>query len=96
MVFCRTRNFDWEEIYDWNVDEFIDVYHALQRNDTRAFLQDFSASQQAFGGDPKSVKKFIKQVSAWLPSEERNGGKKSVDDFVSWMTKSKGAKIKKG
>ena len=94
MIECKTSGFDWDEIYNWNVDEFIDVYHALQRNSTRDFLRGFSASQQAFGGDKKSVKAFVDQVSAWLPAEERNGGKKTADDFVSWMKRSNGAKIK--
>jgi uncharacterized protein with von Willebrand factor type A (vWA) domain len=94
MIECRTAGFGWDEIYNWNVDEFIDVYHALQRNDTRVLLRNFSATQQAFGGDKKSVTAFIDQVSAWLPAEERNGGKKTADDFVEWMRKSGGAKIK--
>ena len=94
MIECRTSGFDWEEVYNWNVDEFIDVYHSLQRNGTRDLLRGFSATQQAFGGDKKSVKAFIEQVSAWLPDEERNGGKKSADDFVSYMVKHGNATLK--
>ena len=93
MVFCRTSGFKWEEVYNWNVDEFTDVYHALQRNDARAYLRDFSALSQAFGGDKKSVKKFVENASMWLPSNERNGGHKKVDDFVDLIRK--GVNLKK-
>lgn len=87
MVFCRTNGFEWEEVYNWNVDEFKEVYHALQRNDARACLRQFSTIGQAFGGDKNSVKEFVDNVSQWLPPEERNAGAKSSDDFISLAKK---------
>lgn len=92
MVLCHTSGVAWESVYNWNVDEFIDVYHAIQRNHTRDFLQSFGGMQQAFGGDKKSIKAFIKSVSIWLPPEER-GDKKGVDDFLNLVRK--GLKLKK-
>jgi len=92
MLQCRLSGFDWDEVYNWNVDEFTEVYHALQRNDARQQLRDFSTFSQAFGGDKKSVKKFIDGASVWLPVWERNGGAKGTDDFVSLIRK--GVKIK--
>ena len=86
MVFCHTSGIAWDDVYNWNVDEFIDVYHALQRNHTRQFLQSFGGMQQAFGGDRKSIKAFIKSISAWLPPEER-GGRKGLNDFVDVVRK---------
>jgi hypothetical protein len=93
MVFCHTSGFDWDTVYSWNVDQFIDIYHALQRNDSRAFLKQFSCLQMAFGGDKKGVKEFISAHSEWLPNEERQGGVKRTDDFISLVNK--GLKLKK-
>ena len=92
MVFCRSAGIPWKEVYNWNVDEFADVYHALQRNETRHFLRNFSGMQQAFGGDKKSIKTFLDSVMSWLPAEER-GAKKGVNDFVDLVRQ--GLKIKK-
>jgi len=89
MVFCREKGYEWSEVYDWNVDEFKEVYHAIQRNDARADLRHFSIVSQAFGGDKKSVKEFISNVSAWLPSQERGQGS---DDFMKLAQK--GIKLK--
>jgi hypothetical protein len=94
MVYCKTSGFDWSEVYEWNVDEFKEIYHALQRNDTRSTLRNFSTFGQAFGGDKKSVKKFIDDLSVWLPKEERNGGAKGTQDFVEMIRK--GVKLKEG
>ena len=93
MISCRTAGFEWEEVYNWNVDEFTDVYHAMQRNDARAYLRDFSALSQAYGGDKKSITKFVENASIWLPAHERNGGAKGRDDFVSLIKK--GVNLKK-
>lgn len=92
MLQCRLSGFDWDEVYNWNVDEFTEVYHALQRNVARQQIRDFSTLSQAFGGDKKSVKKFIDNASMWLPVWERNGGAKGKDDFVSLIRK--GVKLK--
>jgi len=89
MIFCRTSGFDWEEIYNWDVDEFTDVYHAVQRNRARDTLSLFSTVGQAFGGDKKSVKEYVKSVSVWLPAHERGGGAKSADDFITLMREGK-------
>lgn len=94
MVFCRTSGFEWSEVYNWNVDEFKEVYHALQRNDARANLRQFATVSQAFGGDKKSVKEFVDQESQWLPAHERNGGAGNEDDFISVLRK--GVKLKEG
>lgn len=93
MVLCRTSGFDWDEIYNWNADEFTEMYHALQRNDARKHLRDFSTISQAFGGDKKSVKKFVDDASVWLPAYERNGGAKGTEDFVDLIRK--GVKLKR-
>jgi len=93
MVFCRTQGFDWNDIYEWTVDEFIDMYHSLMRIDSRDFLKQFSCLQMAFGGDKKGVKEFVKNHSIWLPAQERQGGVKKVDDFMALLDR--GLKIKK-
>jgi hypothetical protein len=83
MVFCRTSGFDWKEIYQWNVDEFSEIYHALQRNEARSYLSHFVSMGQAFGGDKKSIKAFLADSSKWLPDYEKVGGrKKGLDDLV--------------
>lgn len=63
------------------------MYHSIKRTEARTTLKSFSRMQQAFNGTKKSVKGFIDEVSAWLPSQERNGGHKGVDDFISLMNK---------
>ena len=92
MVFCSTKGIPWDSVYNWNVDEFADVYHAIQRNEVRDHLVRFGALQQAFGGTKKTVKKFVDSLSVWLPAMERGGGVKQVDDFVS--AAKKGFKLK--
>lgn len=92
MVFCLTSGFKWSEVYEWNVDEFTEIYHALQRNDARSYLRNFSAVSQAFGGDQKSVQKFVEEASVWLPASERGGGAKGTEDFVDLVKK--GIKLK--
>lgn len=89
MVFCREKGFEWTEIYYWNVDEFKEVYHALQRNDARSCLRQFTIIGQAFGGDKKSVKEFTDDIARWLPREERNSGTKGSEDYIAAMTKGK-------
>lgn len=93
MVECTKAGFAWEVVYNWNVREFGEIYRSLKRNAAREQLDTFICLQQAFAGDKKSVKKYIDNVSVWLPSLERNGGSKNVDDFVSIVTK--GLKLKK-
>ena len=92
MVFCQVSGFEWESIYNWTVDEFSDVFHSLQRNKAREILNGFSTMQQAFGGDKKSIKAFIKSVSVWLPAQER-GDVKGTQDFIDLVKR--GFKIKK-
>ena len=89
MVSCHTSGIAWDTIYNWNVDEFIDIYHSLQRNEARTYLKQFSCLQMAFGGDKKSLKEFINNASVWLPKEERQGGRKYTDDFLGMLGKSK-------
>ena len=93
MVECRTSGIGWDEIYNWNVDEFTEVYHALQRNDARLQLRNYSTIAHAFGGGKKEVKKFIDNLSVWLPAHERNGGAKGKDDFVQLIRD--GVKLKR-
>jgi len=93
MLECVAYGMDWEAVYNWNVDEFSEVYHAVQRNNARSYLRNFSSLGQAFGGDKKSVKQFVDTASAWLPAQERNGGVKTANDFVEVVRK--GLKLKK-
>jgi len=93
MLECQFAGFEWETIYNWNVDEFEEVYHGLKRKEARDTLNQFSCLQQAFGGDKKTIKSFIASVSAWLPTEERQGGAKNADDFIAVIKK--GIKLKK-
>lgn len=65
----------------------------MQRNRARDTLLMFRTLGQSFGGDKKSVKSFVEDVSQWLPAEERNGGKKSPSEFLAAVQK--GFKLKK-
>lgn len=92
-MFCVAQGFDSDEVYDWTVQEFSQVYKSLQRNRARDILLDFSKIQQAFGGDKKSIKAFVRSVSVWLPPQEREDGAKGTQDFVELVRK--GLKIGK-
>jgi hypothetical protein len=93
MIFCAGHGFSWDEVYNWNVDEFADAYQAMQRNHARDILSQFSLMQQSFGGTKKSVKDFVASVSVWLPKQEKDGGAKGTQDFVDLVQK--GVKLKK-
>ena len=94
MLECVSAGFEWNVVYNWNVEEFGDVYRAVKRTEARDTLHQFGCLQLAFGGDKKTIKNFVTSVSAWLPSEEREGGAKGADDFVALVRK--GLKLKKG
>lgn len=78
-VFCMTKGFTEEQIYDMDVYGFGEIYKYLKRLDAREQIRMIGNMSLAFGGTEKDMKAARKILQAWLPKEEQGGGKKKQD-----------------
>jgi hypothetical protein len=77
----------WPEasVYELTVEEFGDLYQSVQRIQARNRRETLILMQNAFNGNKKTLKDFMKTIDQWLPSFEKGKAKGNADGLTSML-----------